>query len=179
MPCSLSPEQIAFARRFHGHWCPGLAIGIRAAEWALLELGYDNDESIVAVTETDMCGVDGIQALVGCTFGKGNLLFKDMGKMAFSFYRRSDGKAARLLLKSEADGPKAAGREEHAQWLMDAELLDLFEVQAARWTLPPKAHRLASLLCSACGESTMETRTRRMHDQVLCLECFEAREARI
>ena len=46
----------------------------------------------VAVTETDMCAVDAIQALVGCTFGKGNLIFRDRGKVAFTFFRRSDGK---------------------------------------------------------------------------------------
>jgi len=77
---------------FHGHWCPGLAVGIRAAEWALREMGRAADEEIVAVVETDMCGVDAIQFLTGCTFGKGNLIHRDWGKNAFSFYRRRDGK---------------------------------------------------------------------------------------
>ncbi len=39
-----------------------------------------------------MCGVDAIQVLTGCTYGKGNLIHRDLGKMAFSFYRRTDGK---------------------------------------------------------------------------------------
>jgi hypothetical protein len=32
-------------------WCPGLAIGIRAAEFALKEIGKGPDEEIVAVVD--------------------------------------------------------------------------------------------------------------------------------
>jgi hypothetical protein len=67
---TVNPEIINQTVAFHGHWCPGLAIGIRAAEWALQEMGRATDEEIVAVVETDMCGVDAIQFLIGCTFGK-------------------------------------------------------------------------------------------------------------
>ena len=77
---TIDPVLVKQATDFHGHWCPGLAIGIRAAEWALKELGKAPDEEIVAVVETDMCGVDAIQSLTGCTFGKGNLIHKDYGK---------------------------------------------------------------------------------------------------
>lgn len=45
-------EQVA---TFHGHMCPGLAIGIRAAEVALTQIGsHSKDEEIVAIVETDM-----------------------------------------------------------------------------------------------------------------------------
>lgn len=41
--------------QFHGHMCPGLAIGIRVAELALNEIGpHAKDEEVVAVVETDM-----------------------------------------------------------------------------------------------------------------------------
>ena len=43
------------ALAFHGHMCPGLAIGVRAAEVALQEIGpHSKDEEVVAVVETDM-----------------------------------------------------------------------------------------------------------------------------
>lgn len=43
------------AAEFHGHMCPGLAIGVRAAELALTEIGpHSTDEEVVAVVETDM-----------------------------------------------------------------------------------------------------------------------------
>lgn len=43
------------AAAFHGHMCPGLAIGVRAAEIALAEIGpHSEDEEVVAIVETDM-----------------------------------------------------------------------------------------------------------------------------
>ena len=96
----LSSEIIEDVIHFHGHWCPGLALGIRVAQIALAEIGHSSDEEIVAICETDMCGVDAIQFLTGCTLGKGNLIIRPYGKMAFSFYRRKDGKSIRVVLKN-------------------------------------------------------------------------------
>lgn len=68
------------AAAFHGHTCPGLAIGFKAAEGAIAELGLDDtqlpaiDEELVCVTENDACCVDAIQCLLGCTYGKANLI---------------------------------------------------------------------------------------------------------
>lgn len=42
-------------QEFHGHMCPGLAMGIRAGEIALEEIGrHAADEEVVAIVETDM-----------------------------------------------------------------------------------------------------------------------------
>ena len=64
------------AAAFHGHVCPGLTIGYRAALYAmdLLGLTFSDDEQVVCITENDACGVDAIQAILGCSIGKGNLL---------------------------------------------------------------------------------------------------------
>jgi formylmethanofuran dehydrogenase subunit E len=203
----MSPERIDEQRikdttSFHGHWCPGLAIGIRAAEWALKEMGRSADEEIVAVVETDMCGVDAIQYLTGCTFGKGNLIHKDYGKNAFTFYRRRDGKAMRLVLRPTIYGD--TGRlmrdlnqkmqtgglteEEEKTWkdtrtavtrrIMESELPEVFEFKTPENPVPKKARILSTLTCGRCGEQVMETRTRRFNDQVLCIPCFEAAERR-
>ena len=88
---------------FHGHMCPGLAMGVQAATIALREVGpHSKDEEVVAVVETDMCAVDAVQFLTGCTFGKGNLIHRDWGKNAYTFYRRSDGKALRIAGRPDA-----------------------------------------------------------------------------
>ena len=101
----ITEEMVQKTVAFHGHMCPGLAIGIRAAEVALQDIGpHAHDEEVVAVVETDMCGVDAIQSLTGCTFGKGNLIHLDYGKNAFTFYRRSDGKGIRLVTRPDALG---------------------------------------------------------------------------
>jgi formylmethanofuran dehydrogenase subunit E len=194
----LSPEQINQTISFHGHSCPGLSVGIRAAEWALRQIGKDSDEEIVAVVETDMCGVDAIQFLTGCTFGKGNLIHKDFGKNAFSFYRRRDGKSARLVARPEIfgqDGPilkefirkmqegllteedeKAwqEARERIIRHVMEADFDSLFEIKTPTQPIPRRARITNSLICDSCGEPTMETRTRRYQGKTLCSPCFEA-----
>jgi formylmethanofuran dehydrogenase subunit E len=198
----IDEKQIKQTTDFHGHWCPGLAIGIRAAEWALKEMGKSPDEEIVAVVETDMCGVDAIQYLTGCTFGKGNLIHKDYGKNAFTFYRRRDGKAMRLVLRPAIYGDTGPGlrklhhkmqaeglsEEEEKVWkqtradiserIMESDMAELFEFKAPESPMPKKARILTSLTCENCGEPVMETRTRRFNDQVLCIPCFEALEKR-
>ena len=64
-----------------------LVIGVRACEAAAERLGvsYSKDEEVVCITENNACGVDAVQFITGCTFGKGNLIFKDKGKQAFTF----------------------------------------------------------------------------------------------
>jgi len=119
---------------FHGHMCPGLAMGIRAAEVALAEIGpHSGDEEVVAIVETDMCSVDAIQFLTGCTFGKGNLIHLDFGKNAYTFVRRSDGRAVRV--SSPAGGWNSLG----AEW---AELLRRIR---AGVSTPDERQRFASL----------------------------------
>ena len=199
---TLTQEEIQRVVDFHGHWCPGLAIGIRAGELALAEFGRAGDEEVVAVVETDMCGVDAIQVLTGCTFGKGNLLHLDHGKMAFTFYRRRDGKALRFLFDGDRLGapseemtalqqkraaagltPEDTERLEacRAAWserIMAAELADAFRIQPVAGPAPQRARLMASLVCEACGEKTMESRTRRFDGRTLCSPCFERLDRR-
>jgi formylmethanofuran dehydrogenase subunit E len=85
--------------RFHGHICPGLVLGYRVSEFALKELGRKSiDEEIVAIVENNSCAVDAVQVMTGCTFGKGNLIFKDYGKQVYTFIKRPSGKAIRISI---------------------------------------------------------------------------------
>lgn len=114
----LTQEHLDKAAAFHGHICPGMLIGFKAVEGAIAQLGLNDealpavDEEIVAVVENDACGVDAVQVLLGCTYGKSNLIARIRGKMAFSFFSRDTGKSVRLVLKpsfarpSESDAPK-------------------------------------------------------------------------
>lgn len=200
--CALNKGLISRTMDFHGHSCPGLALGIRAAELALNELGRASDEEVVAVVETDMCGVDAIQFLLGCTFGKGNLIHRDYGKNAFSFYRRSDKKAFRITtrpeifqrddegvmalrkkmvtatLSNQEENQLKKGIAHRTKRIMEASLEDLFEIKALKGPVPKKARIMESIFCQGCGEAVMESRTRRFLGQVLCIPCFEAAEKR-
>lgn len=200
----ISQELVDQTIRFHGHSCPGLTIGIRASELALKEFERAPDEEVVAVVETDMCAVDAVQYLTGCTFGKGNLIHLDYGKNAFTFYRRSDGRGIRIvtrpelfeeaddgmldLMKRKMEGKTLNGEEEEQlsaaraariKWIGEADPEDLFIVTPIEGPIPKKARILESLTCGACGEKVMETRTRRFKGRTLCIPCFEAEEKRV
>ena len=84
----MSPLEKAI--QFHGHICPGLLMGVRAAELALeyLQVDLDQDDDLAAIVETNFCGVDAIQAILGCTFGKGNLYFRDYGNIVSTIFSR-------------------------------------------------------------------------------------------
>ncbi|HVL07148.1 MAG TPA: FmdE family protein [Acidimicrobiales bacterium] len=182
---------------FHGHMCPGLAMGIAAAQIALREIGpHAKDEEVVAVVETDMCGVDAIQFLTGCTFGKGNLIHQDVGKNAYSFFRRSDGRAIRIKVRPDAwqrdpehqalfakvrsgsatDAERAKFQELHVAQSRKVLALDpdglysFTEIDAA----PPRKARIhTNITCAECREPAMESRIRRLDGRDLCQPCFD------
>ncbi len=182
---------------FHGHLCPGLAMGVQAAQIALREIGaHAKDEEVVAVVETDMCGVDAIQFLTGCTFGKGNLIHLDYGKNAYTFVRRSDGKAVRVsALPGAFDrGPEhqelsakvrdgISTEEERTRYeelranrteaILQASEEELYAVEEVTAEIPPKARIHNSFACAGCGELTMETRVQRLEGRELCPACLE------
>lgn len=194
---TLTQDEIQKAIDFHGHWCPGLATGLRVAEYARAKLGHNSDEEIVAVAETDMCGVDGIQVITGCTVGKGNLIVKNIGKVAFSFYRRSDGKSFRVVAKlgparkdpeeyrdlqakSNAGTMTEADRQrfheirlERCSQIMEADFETLYEIGTPRDHVPAHAPMVESVICSACGEKVMETKAGLFHGKPLCIPCFQ------
>ena len=64
---------------FHGHECGGLTIGYKAALYAIELLGieFSDDEEVICIAENDACGVDAIQALLGCSIGKGNFICRE------------------------------------------------------------------------------------------------------
>lgn len=200
MSCTIPQETFEQVIAFHGHLCPGVTIGVRAAEFALQKLGDVEPAQRVCITETDMCGVDAIQFLTCCTFGKGNLIHRDYGKMAFSFFRRDTGEGFRLLYKTTAQsadqeemmalmGKKDRSPEEEQrmkdlrdQWqrtLMDLPLEELFECQSLPADPPRPARILQSLCCATCGEKVMESRTRRFGGQTLCIPCYREVEQKI
>ena len=156
---------------FHGHTCPGIAIGYRAALYAmeLLGLEFSNDEQVVCITENDACGVDAIQAILGCSVGKGNLLFHLRGKQAFSFYRRSTGQSVRLVLNPR---PRGLSREDSLRWILEKPAEELFTIKEPTIALPESARIFDSYVCDCCGEVTGANWIRLSGDKKLCLDCY-------
>ena len=157
---------------FHGHECGGLTIGYKAALYAieLLELELSDDEQVVCISENDACGVDAIQVMLGCSLGKGNLLFHMRGKQAFTFFNRKTGKSVRLLLKPT---PGNMTREESFAYLQAGQPRDLFEVTPVKLRLPEQARLFDSYICDCCGEKTGANWIRLAGGKKLCLDCYE------
>lgn len=156
---------------FHGHSCPGLAIGYKVSEAVKEKMGldYSKDEEIVCVTENDACCVDAVQVLTGCSIGKGNLVYKDSGKMAFTFFNRKNNKALRIVLKPLY---KSEDREKRMEYILNANIEDLFSFKTPKFKVPEKARLFNSIICENCGESTAEHKIRLMDGKKVCIDCF-------
>ena len=156
------------------------------------------DEEVVALVETDSCAVDAIQYLVGCTFGKGNLIHLDQGKSVFTFVRRSDGKAIRIASKprparqldpeqeslvERVSSGEASETDRKAFWelwrqrafaVLEAKESELFDIRVLDdFSVPDRASIHASMRCDVCGERTMVTRVHYLEGKTLCTPCYE------
>ena len=161
------------AAGFHGHVCGGLAIGFQAARYAikLLELTFSEDEQVVCISENDACGVDAIQAVLGCSVGKGNLLFHMTGKQAFSFYNRKTRKGVRLYLKTRT--PKGLAKEEACRFYLECSPEELFAVSEPGLKVPERARLFRSVTCARCGEITAVNQVRVENGEFLCPDCLD------
>ncbi len=185
------------AVEFHGHSCPGLAIGYRVAKIALRELAESRavDEELVAIVENDACGVDAVQVLTGCTLGKGNLLFRDYGKHVFTFVCRNSGKAVRISVRGNnwrRDGEDfrelrekvfsgtatqeeeelfRRRQEERIHHILEAPEEEFYTVQHINTGLPPRARIFPSVICAFCGEPVAEARARVRKGKFACIPC--------
>ncbi|MGA2103759.1 FmdE family protein [Methanoregula sp.] len=183
---------------FHGHSCPGLALGYRAARHALTSLHAERseDEDLVAVVENDACGIDAVQAIAGCSVGKGNLILKDLGKHAYTFINRRTGSAIRIVQRSEPlleridpvasvlRGKVMAGKatsEEIKEFsdlqaaviekILTIPIGELFIEKEARSEIPARARISHSVPCAICGEMVAEHRARVKDGKTVCIPC--------
>lgn len=187
------------AVEFHGHSCPGLAIGFRVAGIALKELREIRavDEELVAVVENDACGVDAIMLLTGCTLGKGNLLYRDFGKQVYTFGSRNSNRALRISvngailhkqvpaiaeLRKKVFGGIATMEEKEKFYEFQAsrtdQILNMPEedfciTEEINFKMPGKARIFDSVECGSCGEYVMESRARVKDGQFVCMPCAE------
>lgn len=193
----ISHPQLEDLVAFHGHFCPGLAMGVRVAEAAVVALGAPaDDEALVAVVETNNCAVDAIQFLLGCTYGKGRLIHLDHGKNVFTIARRRDGRAVRVTLKpiegwaltpeqqtliARVQAGHATKEERKAydalwqargQSLLAMPLAEILAVEVlAEYALPPAPVVEPSLLCEGCGALVMASRLVLRDGRRYCVTC--------
>jgi formylmethanofuran dehydrogenase subunit E len=187
--------------RFHGHRCPGLALGYRASGIAMNELGVtrSEDEELVCIAENDACGIDAIQYLTGCTLGKGNLILRHYGKSVYTFINRKTGDAVRIAQRPDFSPRRidsravdlrqrvTAGtatpeeREEYRERMdqVIAMILqippgEIFAIRHMHVPVPETARIFTSVPCAQCGELVAEPLTRVHQGRVLCIPCAGA-----
>lgn len=195
-------EELLFeAAKFHGHFCTGLALGVKAAVFAMKEIDGDSNglEDLLAIIETNNCFSDGIQLVTGCSFGNNGLVFKDIGKIAVTITNRK-GYAIRISLKphareylhaqypdfSEAYENVIAGQErneleisnfkttghEKAMITLQSPFDKLFNISyPKKLVLPDYAPVYKSFICDSCGENVMQTRIIAQSGKKMCLSC--------
>jgi len=186
-------EDFKKAAEFHGHICPGLAMGYRVAKYVKEHYPRAMDEELVCIAENKSCSVDAVQSLLGCTAGKGNLIIEDNGKQVFTFYSRDANRALRIYFKGNVFGGMDALRQKMASGplteteenemkslrarviedILNGKDEDLLSVTDADIPTPEKARIYPSLICQECGERFMEIMGRTAKGKVLCKDCFE------
>ena len=178
---------------FHGHLCPGVAIGYRVAKYVKEHHPRSEDEELVCIAENKSCSVDAVQQILGCTAGKGNLIINDHGKQAFTFFSRNSGRATRIYFKGDLskgmDEIRARyfkgelSEEERREFetirtremerIIKAPDEELLSVSTVQIPPPRKAQIHPTLRCQECGEGFMEICGRTVNGKVVCMECFE------
>lgn len=165
--------------KFHGHICPGITVGYRASMLALKLLGMEGKNigsTHTVIVENDVCGVDGVQYVTGCTVGNSSLIIDNQGRQAFNFISKS-GHGIRVALKyplwgsndaialhqkvktgtaSEAEKAEFfARRDARGKLLYELPDHDLFNVSAIEIHIPGKPRLHPIVTCLICGEEVM------------------------
>lgn len=129
----------------------------------------------------------------------GAILYREWGKMGYSFYALKEHRGIRIAPKPggfEADPNHAehaalmkkvrageATPEESARfrelhqagstWVLEQDPYELYNVDVIDGTPPPRVRGHADQRCEACGEGVSEDCTRRHAGRMLCIPCFE------
>ena len=183
----------------HGHFCPGLAMGVKASVRAVRELRARSSgmEDVMAIVETNSCFSDGVQFVTGCSFGNNGLIYRDYGRTALTLARRS-GEAVRVANKPDALGlesrepeamelfQKVVARREGTEadqtrlkelWrqvslrMLDVPDEELFTINRLTMEVPAYARIFGNAECSVCGERVMEPRARMKGGKPVCIPC--------
>ncbi len=190
--------------QLHGHKCPAMPLGLRAGAAAMNALGVERakDKQLMALVELGddhcaHCFADGIQAITGCTFGKGNIRQLNHGKFGVTLVDLATGRAVRVVPKAEAQAaskqtpffqeyrikgiPASKVPPEVVEPLINKTmnapqelLLKVGEVFKA--SVERKPESFASFVCGRCGDMVVERYGRVVGDKKVCIPCQEELE---
>lgn len=175
-------ELLAEAVAFHGHLCPGQALGVRMAVAGCRALGIEEPKAtgkrLVVFVEIDRCATDAIQSVTDCSLGKRTLKYLDYGKMASTFVDMNTEAAVRVVARDDARDRAASyapdapdGRQAQIlayQKMPEGELLKLEAVTIEPGWLDRKRVRVP---CELCGEGVNYGLESFSNGLILCRPC--------
>ncbi len=192
-------EWLEFGQKFHGHKCPAMPLGLRVGAAAMNALGVERakDGQITAVVDLGeehcaTCYADGLQVIMGTTFGKGNIKKTHKGKWAVTLIDKKTGKAVRVTPKAEAmlANKQTAFFKEYREKGIPASLVpdEVVEPLVQKVMGAPQemlleisdifdsgykenAHSFNSFVCEECGEMTVTEYGRIKGDKKVCIDC--------
>jgi len=189
------------AGKLHGHYCPFLALGVKAGAKGIkmLDIEHAGMEEVMAIIESNNCFSDGIQYSTGCTFGNNSLIYKDYGKTAVTFAHRGKENGVRIVVKPDAGEfwenkypryselfdkvvKNRTGDEKDSQEMMklarkisfeviEADSQKFFKTDRVTPEIPEYAPIFESVTCSKCGEDVMASRIVERDGKKLCIPC--------
>ena len=192
-------EWLEFGQKFHGHKCPAMPMGLRVGAAALNKLGVERakDGQVVALVDLGenhcaTCYADGLQVILGTTFGKGNLVRTHKGKWAVTVINKSSGKAVRVTPTADAmlankqtsffkdyrekGIPASQVPDEVVDPLVlrvitapDDTLLEISDI--FDFELNEHPHSFNSFVCEECGEMTVMEYGKIKYDKKVCMDC--------
>ena len=197
---NINPEEwLEFGQRFHGHKCPAMPLGLRVGAAAMEKLGVERakDGQILAFVDLGedhcaTCYADGLQVIMGTTFGKGNIKKTHKGKWAVTLVDRATGKAVRVTPKADAmlQNKQSAFFKDFREKGIPAskvpnEVVDplITKVMSAPqeillnvsevfdYKLEPHKDNFTGFVCEECGEMTVESYGRVKDGKYVCIDC--------
>jgi formylmethanofuran dehydrogenase subunit E len=197
-------EWLEFGQKFHGHKCPAMPMGLRVGAAAMNALGVERakDGEIVAFVELGedhcaTCYADGLQVIMGTTFGKGNIKKTQKGKWAVTLVDKKSGQAVRVTPKAEAmlankqtsffkdfrEKDIPASSVPHAVVdplvvnVMNAPEKNLLNISDVfNYNLVDVPHSFSGFVCEECGEMTVEEYGRIKGNKKVCIDCAAKRQ---
>lgn len=197
---NINPQEwLEFGQKFHGHKCPAMPLGLRVGAAAMNALGVERakDGQIVAFVDLGedhcaTCYADGLQVIMGTTFGKGNIQKTHKGKWAVTLVDKNTGKAVRVTPKAEAmlQNKQSTFFKVYREKGIPASkvpndvvdplitkvmgapqemLLNISEV--FDYKLEPKKDSFNGFVCEECGEMTVEEYGRIKSGKQVCIDC--------
>ena len=110
---------------FHGHTCPGIAMGFKICEGVIKKMGINPQvDELICVSENNTCPADAVRFILNCTEENNRLDYRPSDDLAFSFFNKSNGEKLKVKLNKINKDPNMT-KDEFINYILDADIDDI------------------------------------------------------